>query len=185
MNPHSSLPSPPSHTHTNSIPLGSLSMSRDNTTPLGFLCVHRDVPTIQLGPLCVHRVEPSHQPPIKLPPTTFLPHTRFYVFILHILFIQHNRVRDSTAQRVCSPGAGFNPPEKFSPYGLPVSCCLAVTVVQSHETCIHTVPSRDLGVRGASIVRCGPSCLVDLSLDLYHLCGSLHGPDTFWVRGLS
>jgi len=44
------------------------------------------------------------------------------------------------------------------------------------------VPSspRDLGVRGASIVRCGLSCLcfVDLNWDLYRLCGSLHGPDT-------
>jgi hypothetical protein len=41
-------------------------------------------------------------------------------------------------------------------------------------------PPRDLGVRGASIVRCGLSCLVDLNLDLYRLCSSLHGPDTFW-----
>ena len=48
-------------------------------------------------------------------------------------------------------------------------------------------PPRDLGVRVASIVRCGLSCLatVDLNLDLYRLCGSLHGLDTFWARGLS
>jgi len=45
-------------------------------------------------------------------------------------------------------------------------------------------PPHDLGVRGASIVRCGLSCLVDLNSDLY-LCGSLHGLDTFWARGLS
>jgi len=34
---------------------------------------------------------------------------------------------------------------------------------------------------------CGLSCLVDLYLDsdLYRLCGSLHGLDTFWARGLS
>jgi len=38
--------------------------------------------------------------------------------------------RDSTAQHVCSPGAGFNPPEILSPCGLPVSCCLATSVVQ-------------------------------------------------------
>jgi len=37
--------------------------------------------------------------------------------------------RDSTTQRVCSPGAGFNPPEFWSPCGLPVSCCLATSVV--------------------------------------------------------
>jgi len=46
-------------------------------------------------------------------------------------------------------------------------------------------PPRDLGVRGASIIRCGLSCLVDLNSDLYRLCGSLHGLDTFWARGLS
>ena len=46
-------------------------------------------------------------------------------------------------------------------------------------------PPRDLGVRGASIVRCGHSCLVDLISDLYRLCGSLHGPDKFWARGFS
>ena len=46
-------------------------------------------------------------------------------------------------------------------------------------------PPRDLGERGASIVRCGLSCLVDLNSDLYRLCGSLHGLDTFWARGLS
>jgi len=46
-------------------------------------------------------------------------------------------------------------------------------------------PPRDLGVRGASIVRCELSCLVDLNSDLYRLCGSLHGLDTFWARGLS
>jgi len=46
-------------------------------------------------------------------------------------------------------------------------------------------PSRDFGVRGASIVRCGLSCLVDLNSDLYCLCGFLHGPDIFRARGLS
>ena len=46
-------------------------------------------------------------------------------------------------------------------------------------------PPQDLGVHGASIVRRGLSCLVDLNLDLYRLCGSLHGPNTFWARGLS
>jgi len=41
--------------------------------------------------------------------------------------------RDSTALRVCSPGAGFNPPEFLSPCGLPVSCCLATSVVRSRR----------------------------------------------------
>jgi len=46
-------------------------------------------------------------------------------------------------------------------------------------------PPRDLGVSGASIVRCGLSCLDDLNSDLYCLCGSLHRLDTLWARGLS
>jgi len=40
-------------------------------------------------------------------------------------------------------------------------------------------------VRGASIVQISFSCLVDLSSDVYRLCSSLHGLDTFWARGLS
>ena len=50
---------------------------------------------------------------------------------------------------------------------------------------IKKVPSPEALVRGASIVRCGHSCLVDLNLDLCRLCGSLYGPDTFWPGGLS
>jgi len=46
-------------------------------------------------------------------------------------------------------------------------------------------PPWDLGVRDALIVRSGLSCLVDLNSDLYRHCGSLHGLDTFWARGLS
>ena len=57
------------------------------------------------------------------------------------------------------------------------------------KSCKHLAfvrpPPRNLGVRGASIVRCGLSCLVDLNSDLYRLCSSLHGPDTFWARELS
>ena len=49
------------------------------------------------------------------------------------------------------------------------------------------VPSPSLGPWRARdlIVWCGLSCLVDLNSDLYCLCSSLHGPDTFWARGLS
>ena len=35
------------------------------------------------------------------------------------------------------------------------------------------------------MVQCGLWCLVDLNSDLYRLCGSPHGPDTFWARGLN
>jgi len=80
--------------------------------------------------------------------------------------------RDSTAQRVCSPGVGFNPPEFLSSCGIPVSCCLATSVVRSlggawvvfprpgsswlweaWKRYSYRPPFRDLGVRGASIVR--------------------------------
>jgi len=47
--------------------------------------VHRDAPTIPLGSLCIYRDVPSHKPPIKMPPTTFLPHPGFYICILYIL----------------------------------------------------------------------------------------------------
>ena len=53
--------------------------------PLLSLCVYRDAHTIPLGSLCVHRDVPAHKPPIKMPPTNFLPNPGFYVFILHIL----------------------------------------------------------------------------------------------------
>ena len=98
-------------------PAGLLVISRDSTIPLVSLCVHRDAPTIPVGSLCIHRDAPSHKPPIKMHPSTFLPHPRFSVFILPVVHL----TRDSTAQRVCSPGAGFNPPDFLSPCGLPVS----------------------------------------------------------------
>jgi len=95
IHPHPSLSSPPPHTHTytNSIPLDSWSISRDNTTPLFSLCVHRDVRTIPLGSLCVHKDAPSDKPPIKIPSSTFQP-------ILGSLFYVIYLTRDSTA--VCA-----------------------------------------------------------------------------------
>jgi len=59
---------------------------------------------------------------------------RFFSFFLFLPFVCVYKALtwDSTAQRVCSPGAaGFNPPEFLSPCGLPVSCCLAMSVVWS------------------------------------------------------
>ena len=57
-------------------------------------------------------------------------------------------------------------------------------VLGDMKTAFVRPPPRDLDVRGILIVRCGLSCLVDLNSDLYCLCGSLHGLDTFWARGL-
>ena len=56
-------------------------------------------------------------------------------------------------------------------------------VLRGMKTAFVHPPPRDLGVRGASIVQCGLSCLVDLNSDLYRLCGSFHGLDTFWALG--
>jgi len=61
--------------------------------------------------------------------------------------------------------------------------------VKKHPSIMTVLKSFDFNaaycVRGASIVRCGLSCLVDLNSDLYRLCGSLHGTDTFWAWKLS
>jgi len=138
INPPSSLPSPPSHTHTytNSIPLDFWSISRDNTTPLVSLCIHRDALTILLGSLCVHRDAPSDNPPIKMPPSTFSPHPGFYVLCYTCYKRQHGSLC------VCSPGAGFNPLEFLSPCGLSVSCCLATSRVWSRNSKRLVTPPR-------------------------------------------
>ena len=85
-NRHPSLPTPPSHTHTytNSIPLDFWSISRDNTTPLVSLCVHREVLTIPLGSLCVHRVHPQTNPQLNSP-LNLSPPSRLLCFMLYIL----------------------------------------------------------------------------------------------------
>jgi len=137
INPHTRLPSPPSHTHTytNSIPLDFWSISRDSTTALVSLCVHSDALTIPQVSLCVHRDAPSDKPPIKLPPSTFPPISGSLFYVIYL-------TRDSTAQCVCSPGVGFNPPEFMSPCGLTVSCCLATSVVQSRNSKRLVAPPR-------------------------------------------
>jgi len=154
----------------------------------------------------------SRFPPQPFPP---IPGSMFYFIYL---------TRDRTAQRVCSPGANFNPLEFLSSCGLPVLCCLATSVVRSrnskrlvgpprvyvyismdsagpawsspaqdlygswrHESgiCTSPLPGTLACAAPCMIVRCGLSFLVDLNSDLFRLCGSLHGLDTFWARGLS
>ena len=90
------------------------------------LCVHRDALTIPLGSLCVHRNAPLPTPNQDAPHNLSSP-SRVLCSSFYTTYLK----RDSTAQRVCSPGAGFNPPEFWSPCGLPVSCCLATSVVRS------------------------------------------------------
>jgi len=88
-----------------------------------------------MGSLCVHLVHPETNPKSKFPPQPFPPIPASMFFVLYL-------TRDSTAQCVCSPGAGFNPLEFLSPCGLPVSCCLATSVVQSHNSKRLVVPPR-------------------------------------------
>ena len=102
-NPHPSLPTPPSHTHTytNSFLLDSWSISRDSTTPLGPLCVHMPCQGYTHNPTglpvrsqgctynptglpvrsqgCTLRQTPSQDAPLNLSP-------QFWVlcFILHV-----------------------------------------------------------------------------------------------------
>ena len=75
------------------------------------------------APCAFTGMHPQTNPQSKFPPQPFppIPGSMFYVIYL---------TRDSTAQCVCSPGAGFHPPEFWSPCGLPVSCCLATSVVR-------------------------------------------------------
>jgi len=150
---------PHTHTHTHhTFPLDSWFISRDSTIQLVSLCVHRDVPTTPLGSLCVHRPcqgythNPTGLPvrsqgctynPSGLPvysqgctttptPNQDAPHNLFLPSLV-LCFYTTYLTRDSTAQRVCSPDAGFNPPDFLSPCGLPVSCCLATSVVRSRR----------------------------------------------------
>ena len=235
--PHPRLPTFPLHTHIypNLIPLDSWSISQDSITPLGSLCVHRPCQGYTHNPSglpersqgctynptglpvrsqgCTLRQTPSQDVPLNLSPPS-----RVLCFILYIL-------QETAPLSVCNRQVlGLNPPEFLLPCDLPVSCCLAMSLVVRSRNSKRLVPlrvsmrasvwtqppgsssspriflvlrgmkaafasvrppPRDLGVRGASIVQCGLSCLVDLNSDLYRLCGSLHGPDIFWARGLS
>jgi len=87
--------------------------------------VHKNSPAS--GQWCRH----DQNSPLNLFPP--IPGSMFCVIYL---------TRDSTAQCVCSPGAGFNPPEFWSPCGLPVSCCLAMSVVQSRNSKRLVAPLR-------------------------------------------
>ena len=71
----------------------------------------------QHGSACVLiscRVHTLNKPPVKMPPITFLPHPWFYIFI----DVSYGSACVLTRCRVQSSGI-------LSPFGLPVSCCLA------------------------------------------------------------
>ena len=148
------------------------------------------------------------QTPNQDTPHNLSPPPGFHVFILHILqettrpSVCASQVRGSTLRCLCSLVAYLcrvvSPRYQSGRVRLvaPLRSAglawfsLAQDLYGSgrHESGIRTtasyhLPPCDLAVRGASIVRCGLSCLVDLNLDLYHLCSSL--PDTFWAWGFS
>jgi len=133
INSHPSLPTLPSYTHTytNSIPLDSWSISGDSTIPLGSLFVHSPCQGYTHNPTglpagsqgCAHTQNPNQGASHTLSPP-------FRVLCFYATYL----TRDSTTQHVCSPGVGFNPPEFLLPCGLPVSCYLATSVVQSRNS---------------------------------------------------
>ena len=88
-----------------------------------------------LGSLCVHRIHPQTNPQSKFHPQLFSPILASMFYVIYL-------TRDSTAQCVCSPGAGSNPPVFLSPCGLPVSCCLATSVVRSCNSKRLVAPPR-------------------------------------------
>jgi len=90
------------------------------------LCPHGSLPS-RLRPYALTGMH--LQPPIKVPPPSPSPPSQV-LCLMYTIYL----TRDSTAQRVSSPGAGFNPPEFLSPCGLPVSCCLATSVVRSRHS---------------------------------------------------
>jgi len=121
---------PYTHTHSNAILLDSWFIPRDSTIPLVSLYNHRDAPTIPLRSLWIHRDAPLHQtvPSVSVTPLCPIPGSTFSgkiftVFVLHIL-------QETARQSVCAPDARLNPPEILSPCGLPLSCCLATSVVR-------------------------------------------------------
>ena len=141
-NPQSSLPTLPSHTptYTNIILMDSWSISNPTGHPVrsqaqsgthpqshwppcaftGCTCNPTGISMPSQG--CTLRQIPNQDAPLKLSPQSWI--LCFYTIYL---------TRDSTAQRVCSPGAGFNPPEILSLCGIPVPCCLATSVVWSRS----------------------------------------------------
>ena len=80
-------------------------------------------------------MHPETNPQSKFLPQSFPPILASMFYVIYL-------TRDSTAQCVCSPGAGFNPDEFLSPCGLPVSCCLATSVDRSLNSKRLVAPPR-------------------------------------------
>jgi len=111
--PQSSLPTSPSHkpTYTNAIPMDFWSISNPTGHPV------RSQAHSGIHPQ-------SHWSPCAFTGALAIPRGSLCVSTTYL-------TRDSSARRVCSPSAGFNPPEFLSPCCLPVWCCLATSPVRS------------------------------------------------------
>ena len=70
---------------------------------------------------------PDTNPQSRCPPQPFSP-------IPGSMFLYYVSYKRQHGSACVSPGAGFNPPEFLLPCGLPVSCCLATSVVRSLST---------------------------------------------------
>jgi len=143
MNPHSSLSTSPSHTHTytNAIPLDSWSISnptghpvlsqaqsgihpQSHWSPCAFTGMHLQS---HWAPCAFTGMYPHTNPQSRCPPQPFSP-------IPGPMFLYYISYKRQHGSACVSPGAGFNPPEFLLPCGLPVSCCLATSVVRSLST---------------------------------------------------
>jgi len=129
INPH---PSPflPSllHTHTPTHSRWTPGPSPETIQPLwshcAFIGIHLQS---HWAPCAFTRMHPQTNPQSKYPSQPFSP---IPGSMFHTIFL----TRGSTVQCVCSPVARFNPLEILLPCGLPVSCCLATSVVRSRNS---------------------------------------------------
>jgi len=155
-NPLSSLSTSPSHTptYTNAITMDSWSMSNPTGHPVRSQALSGIHPQSHWS-LCAFtgmhlkshwdlyafagiHPQTTINPQSWCPPQPFPPIPGF----MFLYQISSSLRRDSTAQHVCSSGAGFNPSEFWSPCGLPVSCCLTTSVVRSRsDDCSTGCPS--------------------------------------------
>jgi len=183
-NPQSSLPTFPSHTptYTNAGPDGLL-------VHLGTLCVHRPsqgythnppgLPVRLQGCTCTGISMPSHGRTLRQTPNQDVPGPQPFPPILGSMFLHYLSYKRQHGSACVLARCGVQSSWILSPCGLPVSCCLATSVVRScspgcpsalggarvvfpHPGSLwfweawkrhsYGLPPRDLGVRGVSVV---------------------------------
>jgi len=127
-------------------------------------------------------MHPHTNPQSRCPPQPFSP-IQGSMFLSHILFLSYIACKRQHGSACVLARCGVQSSRRFVTLW---STCVVLSRCGSSLVAWKQYSYSPLpGTRGDSIVRCGLSCLGDLNSDLYRLCGSLHDPDTFWVRGLS